>query len=143
MNFKKGDAMPNETKCPTCGGEISSKTCDGCKGICVRYIRKPGWPSDEAVCWDCKGEGIQDIKSIAAARAEREAWERHCHTCLYRYPWLINGEKSPKCSKRADAHHNILPRDYPFATFDTCPLRPKNVASSNSHDETRTGNECK
>jgi len=105
--------MPNETTCPTCGGEISSKTCDGCKGICVRYIRKPGWPSDKAVCWDCEGEGIQDIKSTAAERAEREAWERHCPKCKHKTP-------TGHCIKLEERH------TVSDVSFDTCPLRPCN-----------------
>ena len=65
---------------------------------------------------------IAALPSIAAERAEREAWERHCPYCMEFMPH----RSALRCNLLVDAGVEL--------SFDHCPLRPKNVASSNSHD---------
>ena len=81
--------MPNETKCPECGG------------LC------------EETLGECAGGEPRAYRTIAAERAEREAWERHCPKCKHKTP-------TGHCIKLEERH------TVSDVSFDTCPLRPCN-----------------
>lgn len=62
---------------------------------------------------------IQESLSIAAERAEREAWGRHCPECTHHTEFTSTGYISHSKNICVKSKNNL-------ATFDTCPLRPCN-----------------
>ena len=80
--------------------------------------------SSETKCETCGGDELACV-DCTAERAELEAWERHCPECLH--------YESGYCYH---FNHCGGPDQEIKVSFDTCPLRPKNVPSQDGHDET-------
>ena len=99
--------MPNETKCPTCEGLCKTSPCTQCEGT-GEISTAIG-----CVCSECGGSGVY-FRSIAAERAEREMWERHCPSCKHYIDAIIDlHQVDPACCDITGE----------WKDFDTCPLR--------------------
>ena len=81
---------------------MTEMKCETCGGLCE--VRE-----QEAEIKDGIITILPPLRSIAAERVEREAWERHCPHCEFNLTNAVICEMS----KRAPS-------------FDTCPLRPCN-----------------
>jgi len=100
--------MPNETTCPRC------------QGLCEREAK-------EIDSGPYSTLGYYTYRSIAAERAEREAWEEWQEHCAEHYSTNIDGMLH-------SYHHEWCDILNGSCTFDTCPLRLKNVPSQDGHE---------
>jgi len=98
---------------------MTEMKCETCGGLCE--VRE-----QEAEIKDGIITILPPLRSIAAERAELEAWERHCPECQY-HDFHDGNPLKKFCAKL------MIDRK---PTFDACPLRPKNVPSQDGQEET-------